>query len=64
LKRKTPFAELIDPDPDTEAEFVTDSPECIAYAIEYISYRDKLDKSFQTAIVRARCGLNSYEKHN
>ena len=59
MKRKTPFAEPMPPDPDTELEFVPDSPECIAYTIEYVGYRDKLDQAFQAAIARARSGLNS-----
>ena len=65
MKRKTPFAESILPDPDTEKGFIPDSPECITYTIEYIGYRDKLDQAFQAAIARAKGGgLNSYEKHD
>ena len=52
------------PDPETELEFAQDSLERVAYTIEYIGYRDKLDQAFQAAIARARSGLNSYEKHD
>ena len=37
-----------------ELEFLPDSPEFLAYTIEDIGYRDKLDTAFQEAIARAR----------
>ena len=37
-----------------ELEFLPDSPEFLAYTIEDIGYRDKLDTVFQEAIARAR----------
>ena len=39
-----------------ELEFVSDSPEFLAYTIEDIGYRDKLDKAFEMAIARAKGG--------
>ncbi len=52
------------PYPETELEFVLDSLEWVAYTIDYIGYRDKLDQAFQAAIARGSSGLNSYEKHD
>ena len=52
------------PDPETELEFAPDSLEWVAYTIDYIGYRDKLDQAFQAAIARASSVLNSYEKHD
>ncbi len=37
-----------------ELEFLPDSPEFLAYTIDDIGYRDKLDTAFQRAIARAR----------
>jgi len=42
------------PSPKQELEFVSDSPEYLAYTIEDIGYREKLDTAFQTAIARAK----------
>jgi len=42
------------PNPKEELEFVSDSPEFLAYTIEDIGYRDKLDKAFERAIARAK----------
>jgi len=42
------------PSPKQELEFVSDSPEYLAYTIEDIGYRGKLDTAFQTAIARAK----------
>ena len=42
------------PSPKQELEFVADSPEYLAYTIEDIGYREKLDTAFQTAIARAK----------
>jgi uncharacterized membrane protein (UPF0127 family) len=42
------------PSPKQELEFVSDSPEFLAYTIEDIGYREKLDTAFQTAIARAK----------
>jgi len=39
-----------------ELEFVSDSPEYLAYTIEDIGYREKLDAAFETAIARAKGG--------
>jgi len=37
-----------------EIEFLPDSPEFLAYTIEDIGYRDKIDNAFQNAIARAK----------
>jgi hypothetical protein len=37
-----------------ELEFLPDSPEFLAYTIDDIGYRDKIDRAFQEAIERAR----------
>jgi len=42
------------PSPREELEFVSDSPEYLAYTIEDIGYREKLDTAFETAIARAK----------
>jgi len=42
--------------PQEELEFVADSPEYLAYTIEDIGYREKLDTAFETAIARAKGG--------
>lgn len=42
------------PNPKEELEFVSDSPEFLAYTIDDIGYRDKLDKAFEMAIARAK----------
>ena len=42
------------PNPQEELEFVSDSPEYLAYTIEDIGYREKLDTAFETAIARAK----------
>ncbi|MBA7701490.1 hypothetical protein ES703_110230 [subsurface metagenome] len=42
------------PNPKEELEFVADSPEFLAYTIEDIGYREKLDEAFETAIARAK----------
>lgn len=42
------------PSPKEEMEFIADSPEFLAYTIEDIGYRDKLDKAFEAAIARAK----------
>lgn len=39
---------------EDELEFLPDSPEFLAYTIEDIGYRDKLDNAFQQAIARAK----------
>jgi len=39
-----------------EMEFLADSPEFLAYTIEDIGYREKIDNAFQNAIARARKG--------
>ncbi len=39
-----------------ELEFLPDSPEFLAYTIEDIGYRDKIDRAFQKAIARAQGG--------
>lgn len=44
------------PNPKEDLEFVADSPEYLAYTIEDIGYREKLDTAFQTAIARAKGG--------
>jgi len=40
------IAELMPPNSETELELVSDSVEYLAYTIEYIGYRDKLDQAF------------------
>jgi len=42
------------PSPKDELEFVSDSPEYLAFTIEDIGYREKLDTTFETAIARAK----------
>ncbi len=42
------------PRPREELEFVSDSPEYLAFTIEDIGYREKLDTAFETAIARAK----------
>ena len=37
-----------------EIEFLPDSPEFLAYTIEDIGYRDKIDNAFLSAIARAK----------
>ena len=37
-----------------EVEFLPDSQEFLAYTIEDIGYRDKIDNAFQSAIARAK----------
>lgn len=37
-----------------EVEFLPDSPEFLAYTIDDIGYRDKIDKAFLSAIARAK----------
>jgi len=64
LKRKTPSAEPMAPDPDTELEFISDSPEYLAYTIEYIGYRNTLDQASQAAIARAKSGQNDRYKYD
>lgn len=44
------------PNPEEELEFVADSPEFLAYTIDDIGYREKLDNAFKTAIARAKGG--------
>jgi hypothetical protein len=44
------------PSPKQELEFVSDSPEYLAFTIEDIGYREKLDTAFETAIARAKGG--------
>jgi len=39
-----------------ELEFLPDSPEFLAYTIEDIGYRDRIDTAFQNAIARAKKG--------
>ncbi len=39
---------------ESELEYLADSPEFLAYTIEDIGYRDKLDSAFQQAIARAK----------
>ena len=51
-----PTEEPPPPSPRDEIEFVSDSPEFLAYTIEDIGYRDKLDQVFETAIAKARRG--------
>ena len=42
------------PRPKGELEFLPDSPEFLAYTLEDIGYRDKIDSTFLSAIARAR----------
>ncbi|MDD5083066.1 MAG: hypothetical protein PHU08_06830, partial [Dehalococcoidales bacterium] len=42
------------PRPKGELEFLPDSPEFLAYTLEDIGYRDKVDSAFLGAIARAR----------
>ncbi len=42
------------PDPREETEFVPDSAEFLAYTIDDIGYRDKIDEAFTMAIARAK----------
>ena len=44
------------PSPKQELEFVSDSPEYLAFTIDDIGYREKLDTAFETAIARAKGG--------
>lgn len=44
------------PNPREEKQFVSDSPEFLAYTIDDIGYREKLDTAFETAIARAKGG--------
>lgn len=44
------------PSPKDEMEFISDSPEFLAYTIEDIGYRDKFDQVFEAAIAKARGG--------
>ena len=64
MKRESLSREPGLPDSKAELEFVSDSPEYLAYTIEYIGYRDKLEKAFQTAIIRAKSGQNNCSKHD
>lgn len=59
LKEKSPAVIPTEPSPRPprprdELEFIADSPEFLAYTIQDIGYRDKLDTVFQTAIARAK----------
>lgn len=44
------------PSPRAELEFVADSPEFLAFTIEDIGFREKLDTAFEMAIARAKGG--------
>ena len=44
------------PSPKQELEFVADSPEYLAFTIEDIGYRERLDTAFETAIAKAKGG--------
>ena len=64
MKRESLSGEPGAPDSKAKLEFISDSPEYLAYTIKYIGYRDKLDKAFQTAIARAKSGQNGCSKHD
>ncbi len=58
LKEKSPAVIPTDPTlrpkREDELEYLADSPEFLAYTIEDIGYREKLDNAFQEAITRAK----------
>jgi hypothetical protein len=55
LKRKSaPVDKLEALNYEIDLEFIPDSQEQVSLSIEYTGYRDKLDQTFQTAIVRAK----------
>ena len=55
MKRKSaPVDKLEALNSETDLEFIPDSQGQVSLSIEYTGYRDKLDQTFQTAIVRAK----------
>ena len=42
------------PNPETDLEFISDSPEQIQNSVQYTGYRDKLDQAFKAAIAKAK----------
>ena len=53
-KGKSPPEQPCQSEPKGELEFLPDSPEFLAYTIDDIGYRDRIDSAFLSAIARAR----------